>query len=97
MGVSYNWARQSLDDHRVGRDDPALLRRQTRDRPSTAEGRQTHAKCNVTTEPVFGNIKANLRFRRFSGRGMQAALSKWRLICSARNLLEVRNHRLAIA
>jgi hypothetical protein len=60
------------------------------------EGRQTYAKRKVTTEPVFGNIKANLRCRRFSGRGMQAALSQWRLICSVHNLLKVRNHRLAI-
>jgi len=97
MGVSYNWARQLLDDYRVGRGDPAVLRRQMLDRLSTAEGRQTYARRKVTTEPVFGNIKANLRCRRFSGRGMQAALSEWRLICSVHNLLKVRNHRLAIA
>ena len=97
MGVSYNWARQLLDDYRVGRGDPAVLRKQMLDRLSTAEGRQTYAKRKVTTEPVFGNIKANLRCRRFSGRGMQAALSEWRLICSVHNLLKVRNHRLAIA
>ena len=68
MGVSYNWARQLLGDYRVGRGDPAVLRKQMLDRLSTAEGRQTYAKRKVTTEPVFGNIKANLRCRRFSGR-----------------------------
>ena len=97
MGVSYNWARQLLGDYRVGRGDPAVLRKQMLDRLSTAEGRQTYAKRKVTTEPVFGNIKANLRCRRFSGRGIQAALSEWRLICSVHNLLKVRNHRLAFA
>ncbi len=97
MGVSSNWARQLLDDHRHGRGDPAVLRKQMLDRLSTVEGRQTYAKRKVTTEPVFGNIKANLRCRRFSGRGMQAALSEWRLICSVHNLLKVRNHRLAVA
>ena len=97
MGVSYNWARQLHDDYQVGRCDPAVLRKQMLNRLSTVEGRQTYAKRKVTTEPVFGNIKANLRCRRFSGRGMQAALSEWRLICSVHNLLKVRNHRLAIA
>jgi transposase len=96
MGVSYAWAPQLLAGHRAGRADPAVLKRQMLDRLSTAEGRQTYAKHKITTEPVFGNIKANLRCRRFSGRGMQAALSEWRLICSVHNLLKVRNHRLAI-
>ncbi len=51
---------------------------------------------SITTEPVFGNIKANLRHRRFSGRGMSAVESEWRLICSVHNLLEMRNRRLAV-
>ncbi len=97
MGVSEPWARQLLSDHRVGRGDPAVLRKQMLDRLSTEDGRRTYAKRKVTTEPVFGNIKANLRCRRFAGRGMQAARSEWRLICSVHNLLKVRNHRLAIA
>jgi len=97
MGVSYNWARQLLGDHRVGRGDPAVLRNQMLDRLSTPEGRQTYAERKVTTGPVFGNIKANLRCRRFSGRGMQAALCEWRFICSVHNLLKIRNHRLAVA
>ena len=97
MGVSYAWAPQLLGDHRVGRGDPAVLRNQMLDRLSTPEGRQTYAKRKITTGPVFGNIKANLRCGRFSGRGMQGALSEWRLICSVHNLLKVRNHRLAIA
>ena len=97
MGVSYAWAPQLLAGHRAGRADPAVLKRQMLDRLATAEGRQTYAKRKITTEPAFGNIKANLRCRRFSGRGLQAALSEWRLICSIHNLLKVRNHRLAIA
>jgi len=65
------------------------------DRLETPEGRATYAKRKITTEPVFGNIKANLRCRRFSGRGLSAAQSEWRLICSVHNLLKVRRHRMA--
>jgi len=97
MGVSLNWASRLLADHRVGRPDPAVLRKQMLDRLATEEGARSYAKRKVTTEPVFGNIKANLRCRRFSGRGIQAARSEWRLICSVHNLLKLRNRRLAMA
>ncbi|MHB1987952.1 MAG: IS1182 family transposase [Acidimicrobiales bacterium] len=97
MGDSQNWATQLLADHHRGRADPAVLRNQMLDRLATDEGRRAYATRKVTTEPVFGNIKANLHHRRFSGRGMQAARSEWRLICSVHNLLKVRNHRLAVA
>ena len=43
------------------------------------------------------NIKANLRCRRFSRRGLAAATSEWRLICAVHNLLKVQRHRIAAA
>jgi len=42
-----------------------------------------------TIEPVFGNIKANLGYRRFSLRSLPAVNSEWRLICTAHNLLKL--------
>jgi transposase len=71
-------------------------RRQMRARLDTEEGRALYQRRRVTVEPVFGNIKANLRFRRFSRRGIDAVGSEWRLICSTHNLLKLRQHRLAI-
>jgi hypothetical protein len=64
-------------------------------RLETDEGRSLYAKRKITTEPVFGNIKANLRHRRFSRRGLSAVESEWRLICSVHNLIKVRSRRLA--
>ncbi len=96
LGISYNWALHLLDAHRHGRGDAAVLRQAMLDRLDTEEGRARYAKRKVTTEPVFGNIKANLRHRRFSGRGLSAVESEWRLICSVHNLLKVRNRRLAV-
>ena len=66
-------------------------------RLETKEGRALYATRKITTEPVFGNIKANLRHRRFSRRGLQAVASEWRLICASHNLLKVRARRMAIA
>jgi hypothetical protein len=96
LGISYSWAHHLLDARRHGRGHPAVLRQEMLDRLETDEGRARYAKRKITTEPVFGNIKANLRHRRFSGRGLPAVESEWRLICSVHNLLKVRNRRLAV-
>lgn len=71
-------------------------RRQMRARLDTEEGKAIYQRRRVTVEPVFGNIKANLRFRTFARRGIDAVGSEWRLICSVHNLLKLRQHRLAI-
>jgi transposase len=65
-------------------------------RLDTDEGRALYRRRRVTVEPVFGNIKANLRFRRFSRRGLAAVRSEWSFICSTHNLLKLRQRRLAI-
>jgi transposase len=94
MGVSDTWARKLRDERRVGGADPARLRKTMLERLASDEGRARYAKRKITAEPVFGNIKANLRFRRFSRRSAPAALSEWRLICSVHNLLKLRNARI---
>lgn len=96
MGVSETWARKLRDDRRAGTADPARLRKAMLDRLASDDGRARYAKRKVTAEPVFGNIKANLRFRRFSRRSMPAALSEWRLVCSVHNLLKLRTARLEL-
>ena len=85
-----------LANRQRGVSDPAALRKTMVTRLETDEGRALYAKRKVTTEPVFGNIKANLHHRRFSRRGLSAVGSEWRLICSVHNLMKVRSRRLAI-
>ena len=67
------------------------------ERLEAPDGRRDYALRKVTVEPVFGNIKANLRFRRISGRGLTLATSEWKLVCTVHNLLKVRNHRMRLA
>jgi transposase len=95
MGVSETWARQLRDNRRSGAPDPARVRKDMLDRLASEDGKSLYAKRWFTAEPAFGNIKANLRFRRFSRRGLRAALSEWRLICSVHNLLKLRAVRVA--
>jgi hypothetical protein len=65
-------------------------------RLASEEGAAAAAKRKTTVELVFGNLKANLRFRRFSQRGLDAARSEWQqLICIIHNLLKLHRHQLA--
>lgn len=95
MGVSETWARKLRNDRRVGGPDPARLRKGMLERLASDPGKELYAKRKMTVETAFGNIKANLRFRRFSRRGSSAAASEWRLVCAVHNLLKLRTLRLA--
>ena len=58
----------------------------------TAEGAAAYAMRFQTVEPVFGDIKENLGFRRFARRGLAAAQSEWNLMCAIHNLLKLARH-----
>jgi transposase len=94
MGVSHTWARRLVADHRRGVPDPAQLRVEMEERLGSETGAAAYAKRKTTVEPVFGNLKANLGFRRFSQRGLDAVRSEWRLICTIHNLLKLHRHQL---
>lgn len=69
--------------------DPAIARRAMDDKLAKPEHAELYAKRSSTIEPVFGNIKANLGFRRFSRRSLPAVQSEWRLMCTIHNLLKL--------
>jgi transposase len=55
----------------------------------TAEGRAVYKMRKAIVEPVFGQIKEQRSFRRFSLRGKQNVRREWRLVCAASNLLKL--------
>ena len=57
-----------------------------RHRLKTAAGKATYALRKVTSEPVFGIIKAVMGFRSFQMRGTEAAEGEWNLVCMAWNI-----------
>ena len=95
MGVSTTTVRKWLRNHRSGRPDPLEVRQAMVERLSTEHGAAAYAKRKTTVETVFGNVKANLGFRRFSRRGLDATAGEWRLVCTVHNLLKIHRHRLA--
>jgi transposase len=52
----------------------------------TREGKALYALRQQTVEPVFGNIKWNMGFTRFSLHGKEGAMSETWLMCMAHNL-----------
>jgi transposase len=75
--------------------DPTIARNTMNDKLTEPANAALYRKRQHSIEPVFGNIKANLGYRRFSRRGYQAVNSEWRLICTIHNLLKIRQAALA--
>jgi transposase len=69
--------------------DPTIARKTMDGKLAEPGNAELYKKRSSTIEPVFGNIKANLRFRRFARRSLPAVHSEWRLICTVHNLLKL--------
>ncbi len=89
LTVSDTRINRMLAHVRDGIIDPTIVRKTMDDALAEPDNVELYKKRGCTIEPVFGNIKANLGYRRFSRRGMQAVQSEWRLICTAHNLLKL--------
>jgi transposase len=55
----------------------------------TAAGRAVYKMRKAIVEPVFGQIKEQRGFRRFSLRGKLNVSREWRLVCAVSNLLKL--------
>ena len=54
----------------------------------TPEGAAIYTKRQHTVEPVFGTIKEQRGYRRFSRRGLEAVQAEWQLITAAHNIIK---------
>lgn len=61
-------------------------RRQARQNLTSEGGIALRKKRSVEVETVFGNIKHNMRFRRFHLRGLEKVNTEWGLVCIAHNM-----------
>ena len=55
----------------------------------TEAGRTVYKMRKAIVEPVFGQIKQQRSFRRFSLRGLNNVRREWKLVCTASNLLKL--------
>ena len=75
--------------------EPEIARHAMDAKLATKAGTDAYRKRQHSIEPVFGNIKSNLGYRRFTRRGLPAAHAEWRLICSIHNILKLHTATLA--
>jgi transposase len=66
--------------------EPADAVERMRHRLKTRAGRASYGKRKQTVEPVFGIIKAGMRFRQFLLRGLEAVRAEWSLVTMAWNI-----------
>jgi transposase len=69
--------------------DPSIARKTMDDKLADPDNAELYAKRSTSIEPVFGNIKGNLGYRRFARRSLPAVQSEWRLMCTVHNLLKL--------
>jgi transposase len=67
------------------------------DKVSSPRGKKIYALRKILIEPVFGQIKAAMGFRRFSLRGLAKAAAEWGIVCTCHNLLKLFRRRHAVA
>ena len=84
------------------RKAPSKLRRggryqRMRERLARPEGAALYRRRQQMVEPVFAQIKNNLRAGRFSRRGLASCRAEWRLVTAAHNLLKLYRSGLAPA
>jgi hypothetical protein len=60
-----------------------------REKLRTEAGRAVYKMRKAIVEPVFGQIKEQRCFRRFSLRGKQNVSREWRLVCAVSNILKL--------
>jgi transposase len=78
--------------------DPATsAAQQMRNKLSTPEGKDVYRLRKATVEPVFGQIKEAMGFRRFSVRGADNAGDEWDFVCAMHNLLKLFRSGLGFA
>ena len=63
----------------------------------SAGARATYARRKAIVEPVFGQIKEAMRFRRFSLRGLGGARFEWTFVCLVHNLKKLFRARGTLA
>lgn len=89
LDVSVTRVKSMLAHVRGDGIDPTIARNIMNNKLSQPENAVLYRKRSVSIEPVFGNIKANLGFRKFSLRGHAGVHAEWRLICTVHNMLKL--------
>jgi len=79
--------RSAVPEPAAGPAEPRITPQQKmRAKVASPEGQKIYRRRKCIPEPVFGQIKQAMGFRRFSMRGMDRAKGEWALVCSCHNV-----------
>jgi IS5 family transposase len=98
-GIDAHIAVGRKEDGAIGRlpmSAAAAARSQMHDKLTTSRGKELYARRKAIIEPVFGQIKQAMGFRRFSLRGLAKVPQEWGIVCLCHNLLKLWRHGLRI-
>lgn len=73
----------------TGVDPPPAPRDEMRAKVLSEHGKRQYRDRKWMVEPVFGQIKEAMGFRRFSTRGLGSVRAEWALVCACHNLLKL--------
>jgi len=73
----------------IRRDAYEEFRAHQRAHRETPEARALMRQRKAIVEPLFGNIKENMGFRRWSARGLDNARAQWAMLCLTVNLKKI--------
>ena len=80
----------AVPDPPVGRIPKDLTAKEKMARRNrTQKGREEYARRKAIIEPVFGQIKECLGFRKFLLRSLEKMKGEWKLVCVVHNLLKL--------
>lgn len=81
---------EAAPDSPVGRAPKNLTAKEKMARRNrTQKGREEYARRKAIIEPVFGQIKECLGFRKFLLRSLEKMKGEWKLVCVVHNLLKL--------
>ena len=83
-------------NRRIKREEREDIRERAIDRLNTEEGKAKYTKRGYTIEPVFGNLKHNLGYRRFHLRGLEKVNGEFKLMCLASNIKKLHKFRIKL-
>jgi transposase len=69
------------------------FRQQQREVRAQPKAQALLKRRKAIVEPLFGHIKENLGFRRWTARGLENARAQWDMLCLAVNLQKIYSHR----
>jgi transposase len=80
----------------VTRNEKAPISDRMQAKAKTEEGKQRLLNRKTSVEPVIGNLKSNMGFRRFTLRGLSNAKHEFQMQCIGHNLNKLFNHAIGL-